>query len=128
LLKELFDLGSTATLINRKCLPKHCKENPIKQECKINTLAGSCESKDMVVVRNLRLPKLDKNRIIDQQKALVFNGQCKYDVILGADSLSKLGINIKYSTGTIEWFNNELPMRDPRELNDKEYLAMEDIL
>ncbi len=31
LLKVLFDLGSTATLINRKCLPKHCKVTPIKQ-------------------------------------------------------------------------------------------------
>jgi hypothetical protein len=58
MLKVLFDPGSTATLINRKCLPKHCKENPIKQERKINTLAGSCESKDMVVMRNLRLPEL----------------------------------------------------------------------
>jgi hypothetical protein len=128
LLKVLFDPGSTATLINPKCLPKHCKANPIKQERKINTLAGSCESKNMVFMRNLRLPELDTNRIIDQQKALVFNGQCKYDVILGADFLSKLGINIKYSTGTIECFDNELPMRDPRKLNDKEYLAMADIL
>jgi hypothetical protein len=95
LLKVLFDPGSTATLINCKCLPKHCKANPIKQERKINTLAGSCESKDMVVMRNLRLPELDENCIIDRKKALVFNGQCKYDVILGADFLSKSGINIK---------------------------------
>ncbi len=38
LLKVLFDPGSTATLINRKCLPKNCKACPIKQECQINTL------------------------------------------------------------------------------------------
>ena len=79
-------------------------------------------------MRNLRLPELDKNLVVDQQKALVFNGQCKYDVILGADFLSKSGIDIKYSTGTIEWFDNELPMRDPRELDSKEYLAMADSL
>jgi hypothetical protein len=128
LLKVLFDPGSTATLINRTCLPRHCKADPIKQERKINTLAGSCETTSMVVMRNLRLPELDKNHVIDQQKALVFNGQCKYDVILGADFLSKSGIDIKYSTGTIEWFDNELPMRDPRELDSKEYLAMADAL
>ena len=68
LLKVLFDPGSTATLINRKCLPKHCKAIPIKQECKINTLAGSCETKFVVVMRNLRLPELDKNRVVDQEK------------------------------------------------------------
>jgi len=128
LLKVLFDPGSTATLIKRKCLPKHCKAIPTKQERKINTLAGSCETKFVVVMRNLRLPELDKNRVVDQEKALVFNGQCKYDVILGADFLSKSGIDIKYSTGTIEWFDSELPMRDPHQLSDKEYLAMVDII
>jgi hypothetical protein len=45
-------------------------------------------------MRNLRLPELDKNRVIDQQKALVFNRDCKYNIILGADFLSKSGIDI----------------------------------
>jgi hypothetical protein len=79
-------------------------------------------------MRNLRLPELDKNRVVDQQKALVFDGDCRYDVILGADFLSKSGIDIKYSTGIIEWLDNELPMRDPHQLDGNEYLAMADIL
>jgi hypothetical protein len=53
----------------------------------VNTLAGSYQSSAMVVMRNLRLPELDKNnRNIEQQKALIFESDtCKYDVILGAD-------------------------------------------
>jgi hypothetical protein len=113
LLKVLFDPGSASTLVTCKCLPRHCKTCPIKQERKINTLAGSCKTKEVVVMRNLRLPELDKNCVVNQQKALVFDGDCKYDVILGADFLSKSGIDIKYSTGIIEWLDNELPMRDP---------------
>jgi hypothetical protein len=128
LLKVLFDPGSTFTLVNRKCLPRHCKTCPIKQECKINTLSGSCKTKEVVGMRNLRLPKLDKKCVVDQQKALVFDGDCKYDVILGADFLSKSGIEIKYSTGIIEWFDNELPMCDPHQLDGNKYLAMADIL
>ncbi len=128
LLKVLFDLRSTFTLVNHKCLPRHCKTCPIKQERKINTLAGSCETKEVVVMRNLRLLELDKNCVIDQQKALVFDGDCKYDVILGAVFLSKSGIDITYSTSIIEWFDNELPMCDPHQLDGKEYLAMADIL
>jgi hypothetical protein len=128
LLKVLFDPGSTSTLISRKCLPRHCKTCPIKQKRKINTLAGSCETKEVVVMRNLRLPKLDKNCVVDQQKALVFDRDCKYDVISGADFLRKSGIDIKYSTGIIEWFDNELPMRDPHQLDGNENLAMADIL
>ncbi len=55
--------------------------------------------------------ELDKNRNVDQQKALIFESEtCKYDVILGADFLTKAGIDVKNSTGTIEWFENELPL------------------
>jgi hypothetical protein len=62
---------------------------------------------------------------VDQQKALVFDADsCRYSVILDADFLSKTGIDVKYSTGTIEWFDNELPLRDPRYLQSKDFLAM----
>jgi hypothetical protein len=55
------------------------------------------------VLRNLRLPELDKNRNVDQQKSLIFDADsCRYDVVLGADFLSKTGIDVKYSAGTIE--------------------------
>ncbi len=128
LLKVLFDPGSTATLISRKCLPWHCKTCPISQGCKINTLAGSCATKDMVIMRNLRLPELNKNCVVNKQKALVFDGTCKYNVILGADFLSKSSIDIKYSSGIIKWFDSKLPMRDPHQLDDKDYIAMMDIM
>ncbi len=49
---------------------------------------------------------------------------CRYDVILGADFLSKTGIDVKNSTGTIEWFDNELPLRDTRYLQSKDLLAI----
>ncbi len=79
----------------------------------------------MVVLRNLRLPELDKNRKVDQQKALVFDANsCRYDMILGADFLSKTGIDVKYSTGIIEWFDNELPLHDTRYLQSKDFLPM----
>ena len=58
-------------------------------------------------MRNLRLPELDKNRNIDQQKALVFQSEtCKYNFILGADFLTKTGIDVKYSTWSIELFDS----------------------
>jgi hypothetical protein len=84
--------------------------------------------KKMVVMRSIRLPKFDKNCVVEEQMALVFDGQFKYDVIFGADFLSKTGIDIKYSLGIIEWFDNELPMRNPRHLDNKENLAMAEIL
>ncbi len=69
----------------------------------VNTLAGSYQLSAMVVMRNLRMPELDKNRNVEQQKALIFESDiCKYDVILGANFLTEIGIDVKYSIGSIE--------------------------
>ncbi len=54
--------------------------------------------------------------------------ECKYDVIFGADFLFKTGIDIKYSSEIIEWFDNKLPMHRPRHLDGKEYLVMAEII
>jgi hypothetical protein len=103
LLRVLLDSGSTTTLINKKCLSRHCKPCKISSSRKLNTLAGTYTSAEMVIIRNLRLPEFNKNRNVDQQKALVFQSETyKYDVILGADFLTKTGIDVKYSTGIME--------------------------
>jgi hypothetical protein len=73
LLKVLLDSGSTTTLINNKCLPKHCKPCSISSSRKVNTLTGTYTSTEVVTIRNLRLPEFDKNRNVDQQKASYFS-------------------------------------------------------
>ncbi len=71
------------------------------------------------------MPELDKNRNVEQQKALIFESDtCRYDVILGAVFLTKNGIDVKYSTGTIEWSKNELPLCDPHDLKYRNFKAM----
>jgi hypothetical protein len=105
LLKVFLDSGSTTTLINKRCLPKYCKPHEISSSRQVNNLAGTYTSTEVVIMRNLRLPEFNKNRNVDQQKALVFQSEtCNYNVILGADFLTKTGIDVKYSTGTMEWF------------------------
>jgi hypothetical protein len=49
-------------------------------------------------------------------------------VIRSADFLSKTGIDVKYSTGTIEWFGNELPLHDKRTLQNKDFSAMAEMI
>jgi hypothetical protein len=86
LLDFFLDSGSTTTLVNKQCLPEKCRPCQISQSRMVNTLADSYQLSAMVVMRNLRLPELDKNRNVEQQKALIFESDtCKYDVILGAD-------------------------------------------
>jgi hypothetical protein len=129
LLKILLDSGSTTTLANKKCLPKKCRPCQISQSKMVNTLTGSYQLSATVVMRNLRLPELDKNRNFEQQKALIFESDtCKYDVILGADFLTEIGIDVKYSIGTIDWFKNELPLCNPHDLKDKDFKGTAEII
>jgi hypothetical protein len=67
LLKILLDSGSTSTMINRKCFPRNCQTCKISKGRKMETLAGSYTSSEVVVLHNLRLPELDKNHNVDQQ-------------------------------------------------------------
>ena len=39
-----------------------------------------------------------------------FDSDCRYDVILGADFLDKIGMNLLYKTLQIEWLGNVMPM------------------
>lgn len=56
-----------------------------------------------------------------------------YDMIIGRDLLSKLGIDIKFSSGTLQWEDTEIPMREYGELRDRNtvnhcYYIKDDVL
>ena len=40
---------------------------------KVSTLAGTTKTNEMMKLRNLKVPDFDKNRRIDEQKALIFD-------------------------------------------------------
>jgi hypothetical protein len=66
---------------------------------------------------------LTKTAMWINKKPLIFDADsCRYDVILGADFLSKTGIDARYSTGSIEWFDNNLPLCDTCYLQSKDFL------
>ena len=70
LLKVLLDSGSTMTVINKKCLPKNCKTRKTSKGRMVNTLAGSYNTSEMVVMHNIRLPELDKIAMLINKKHL----------------------------------------------------------
>jgi hypothetical protein len=77
-LRVLLVLESTTTLINNRCLPRNCKPGEIASSRKVNTLAGTYTSTEVVIMRNIRLPEFNKNRNVNQQEAFVFQSEnCK---------------------------------------------------
>ena len=51
---------------------------------------------------------------------------CKYDIILGTNFLSKVGIKLNYDTGLMEWYDVTLPLCPHRGIDSKEFDVMED--
>ncbi len=47
---------------------------------------------------------------------------------MGADFLTKTGIDVKYSIWTMKWFNNELPLCNPHLHDSKDIEPMAKII
>jgi hypothetical protein len=115
-------------MIERSALPKGIITKLLGDTKLVRTLAGPLKTQEVVTMRDLRLPKFNKNRRINQQKVLVFgNNNVKYNMILGTNFLSKTGVKLNYSEENMEWFDCSIPLCLPGGLDSKEFDAMEDM-
>ena len=110
-------------MISRKCIPRSAKPINIAPR-RFNTMAGVMKTNEMVNLRDIRLPELNKNRNIDRQKALIFDQPCKYDIIVGADFLTKIGLVVDYQQKHICWFGDSVPLRQSNKLTNEDFAAM----
>ncbi len=89
---------------------------------------GCLKVQEVITMQDLKLPKFDKNRRINQQKVLVFdNDNVKYNIILGTNFLSKNEINLSYTEGNTEWLDCSIPLCPPGGLDLNEFDAMGDM-
>ncbi len=90
--KDSFNSGSNVSMIKRSALPKGIITKILGDTKLVRTLAGHPKTQKVVTMQDLRLPKFDKNRHINQQKVLVFdNDNVKYNIILSTNLPSKTG-------------------------------------
>jgi hypothetical protein len=116
-------------MITRSALPKGVITKLLGDTKLVRTLAGCLKTQEVVTMQDLRLPKFDKNRHINQQKVLVFdNNNVKYDNILGTNFFSKTGIKLNYSKANMEWFDCSIPLCLPGGLDLNKFDAMENML
>jgi hypothetical protein len=114
-------------MIKRSALPKGIIIKLIDDTKLVRTFPGCLKTKEAIMMQDLRLPKFDKNRCINQHKVFVFdNDNVKYNIILGTNFLSKTGIKY-YSEGNMEWFDCSIPLCPPGGSNSKVFDAMEDM-
>ncbi len=95
LFRILLDSGASCCLIKKSSLPNGVVLKDLSNGKAIKTLSGHVMAQQVVTLCDIRLPEFDKNRRIEQQKALIFdNDNCCYDMILGTNFLAKTGIKL----------------------------------
>ena len=129
LMKVLLDSGGSATLINRRALPKATTIDTSGSRTMVQTLAGNMAPIGRVRVEGLRLPEFDKSLILNEHTCLTFDRpDCQYDMIVGSDFLAKFGINLNFNSLQVEWFGQTLPMNSTGFTKERQALFLEQYL
>lgn len=119
LLWVLFDSGGTKTMINQCCLPKGAIPSKSGVSKILRTIVGEFRSQRYVHMQHLVLLEFNKNKRINNIDAMVLNGSCSYDVILGWDFLSATGIKLNFETNSMSWLGIQLPMKPPSSIDEE---------
>ena len=98
--------------MSRRSLPKGCVPSKVDKPAKSNTIGGSFSSQYVVSLENIVLPEFDRNKRIDHQQVFVFDGPCRYDLILGRDFCRKAGIHLDLEHSTMQWMGQTIPFKD----------------
>ena len=120
----LFDSGCGGTLVNKHFVHKYKKTS-----CSATTWttkAGSFKT-DRKVNCQFTLPEFHQGKdiawtmYVDESDTRLNS----YDMIIGRDLLTELGIDLLFSSGQMKWEQAIVPMRDPSQLQASEINAFE---
>ena len=121
-LKALIDSGASSSLI----VEKHTKGMPRKseKEDKVwNTAAGEMKSKTKTKSMEFSLPELHTTRKIQKSFHVVEMELANYDMIIGRDLMTAIGLDVRGSDQSIQWDDAILPWRDVDVTHNEVYLA-----
>ena len=118
--KILFDSGASETIIVRDIVRKHKLYKTAPKQW--NTAAGVVSTKYKTRIQ-FNLPEFYESKVI-QCYAHVFQNKMNYDMIIGRDLMSILGIIIDFEKKSVKWSDAIIPMKNPDSAN-KEFFIQE---
>ena len=109
-LRALLDSGGSGSLVDEKFAKQLRLKKLQKSETVWTTPAGALQTTHKCNAQ-FTIPELHDNKLIGWDLHVTKNLGA-YDMILGRDVLSDLGIDLRFSSMTIEWDGSEIPMKD----------------
>ena len=117
MIKALLDSGGSACLLNKQ-LAKKLRIKGSKNAA-WSTPAGKMNTSQKTKTQ-FTIPELHDNRVIEWDVHLTDNLGA-YDMIIGRDLLEFLGIDVRFSTLTLEWDGVELPFKNVDDTIEEAY-------
>ena len=105
----LFDSGASETIVNKDAIGSIKTKPGAKQQW--NTALGVTTTSEKAMIQ-FSLPEFYEKTII-QKEVHVFSTDMSYDMIIGRDLMTELGINIDFFNQKIKWQDAEIPMKLP---------------
>ena len=110
-LLALMDSGSSFTLIHHSKLPPHCNPERMPNVQYSQMAAGNFQFNQCVYLTDSHLPEFSCTMQIKSMAAYIFNAPCKYNMIIGHNWLVPNKFDISFSTGTMNWFDQSIPIK-----------------
>lgn len=77
------------------------------------TTNGVYTTNRIVAIQEIKFPEFGRRSIPDITADVFNSPTCRYDVILGRDILSTMGLRFDFEEKTTRWLNHAIPMRNP---------------
>ena len=117
-IRVLLDSGASASLINEKWVKRLRVRD--KSTTKWRTAAGPIETTSKCRIQ-FSLPELSPTRLVTWPVHVDINDRIPYDMIIGRDLRSELGIMLDFSHHTIHWDDAEIPMHHIDDTHEDAY-------
>jgi hypothetical protein len=125
-MRALLDTGATSTIVLREIVGKGRDRINTKKRTKWKTLVGTFTT-NYESLLDFKFPELSTGKVVTWQANVDDKNSSKeaaYDMIMGMDLMSSIGITVDCEQRCIHWGGTEIPLKTRNTLSDDEILHM----
>jgi hypothetical protein len=125
-IRSLFDTGTTSTIILREFVGKGRARTNTKKRAKWKTLGGTFTT-NYESLLDFKFLEIRTSKVVTWQAHVddkTSGKEAAYDMIMGMDLMTSMGITVDCEQICIRWGGTEIPLKTRATLNDNEILHM----
>jgi hypothetical protein len=125
-MRALLDTGTTATIILREFVGNGRARTNTKKRKKWKTLGGTFTTNNESLL-DFKFPEISTSKVVTWQAHVddkTSSKEAVYDMIMGMDLMTSIGITVDFEQRCIRWGGTEIPLKTRNTLYNDEILHM----